>query len=114
MTSRRVGCPTEIRTTAARAVSSGDLHECPDGRTGVYLGSQNVASGESLVLHTCEHLELTAGAIAEETAGSLAHFNYTTQELVASGGSDVGRYTATKALNATTATVLLNDPGVSA
>lgn len=113
MTAKRVGSPTEFKTTAARAMSSGDLHILPDGRTGVYMGSQDVASGADVVLHTLERLELPAVDMAEKTAGTLANFNYTTQTLVASGGTDIGRYTTTKALNAAAAEVLLNDPGPS-
>lgn len=112
MVAKRVGSPHEVKTTAARAVSSGHLHECPDGRTGVYLGAQDVASGGSLTLHTCEILELDAAAFAAVNAGVLANYDYVNQELVASGGdANVGRYVFDKALNATTATVLLNDSG---
>jgi len=114
MGAKRVGSPTEITTTAARAVSSGDLHECPDGRTGVYLGSQDVALGESLTLHTCEHLQVDAAAFAATSAGGLANFDYAAQTLVLSGGTNVGRYVVAKALNATTAFILLNDAGPSA
>lgn len=114
MTAQSVGSPHEVKTTAARDVSSGDLHLCPDGRTGVYLGSQDVASGEALVLHTCAKLKVTATAIAAANAGAVVNFNFTSQAIVASGGSDVGRYVFDKALNATEATILLNDPGPSA
>lgn len=114
MTARRVGSPTEVKTTAARDVSSGDLHLCPDGRTGVYLGAQDVASGGDIVLHTCEKLVVTATAIAAANAGALVNFDFTSQAVVASGGSNIGRYVVDKANNATEATVLLNDPGPSA
>lgn len=115
MVARQVGSPMEITTTAARDVSSGHLHECPDGRTGVYLGAQDVSSGESITLHVCEKLELDAAEFAATDAGDLANFDYGDQELVASGGdADVGRYVFDKALNATSATVLLNATGPSA
>lgn len=114
MVAKRVGSAHEVTTTAARAVKSGHLHECPDGRAGVYMGSQDVASGESLTLHVCEKLELVAGAFAATTAGALANFDYDNQQLVASDGdANVGRYVFAKALNATKATVILNDSGPS-
>jgi hypothetical protein len=90
------------------------LHELPDGRTGVYLGAQDAALGDDIVLHTAERLELTAVAYALVAAGGLANFNYTTQTLVASGGSNAGRFVVAKALNALTGDVLLNDAGPSA
>lgn len=98
----------EITTTAARAVSSGHLHLAPDGRCGVYLGAQDVAIGETLVLHMDEHLKLDADDAAATSAGDLCNFDLATQLIVASGATNIGRYTADKALNATTAEVLLN------
>lgn len=110
---RSVGSPHEVKATSARDVSSGDLHLCEDGRTGVYLANMDAASGETIVLHTCQRLEVAASAIAAANAGALVNFNFTTQQIVASGGTNIGRYTQDKALNATTAEVLLNDPGPS-
>lgn len=111
---RRIGAPDEVKTAALRAVSSGDLHECPDGRTGVYLGSQDKAIGEDIVLHTNERLEITSAAFALVAAGGLCNFSFTAQGAVASGGTNVGRYLEAKALNATTAFIKLNDAGPSA
>lgn len=113
MTTRSVGSPHEITTVAARAVASGDLHLCPDGRAGLFNGSMPVAIGGRLTLHTCARLEVAADAIIEKVAGALCNFNFTTQKIVASGGTNIGRYTETKAANATIAEVLLNDPGAS-
>ena len=114
MTARRVGCPTEVKTNADRDVNSGDLHLCPDGRTGVFMGSMAVDSGSPVVLHTCEKLAISASAIAAADAGDLVNFDFTAQQVVASGGTNIGRYVFAKAENATEATVLLNDSGPSA
>ena len=108
------GSPTEVTTTAARDVASGDLHAVPDGRTGMFCGSKTVSSGDSVTLHTCKKVNLVSGAFAEKTAGSLANYDFATQALVVSGGTVIGRYVETKALNALTAIVLLNDQGIAA
>ena len=109
----RVGSPTEVQTVAARDIKSGDLHECPDGRVGVYWATMDAASGEEIVLHTDEKLEVAASAIAAASAGALVNFNFTSQTIVASGGTNIGRYVEDKASNATSAIVLLNSSGPS-
>jgi hypothetical protein len=99
--------------TAARDVSPGHLHLCPDGRVGVYMGAQDVASGGTMTLHTNEVLRLDAAAIAAASAGATVNFNFTTQTIVASGGTNCGTYVFDKALNATKAVVALNDGGAT-
>lgn len=98
--------------TAARAVSSGDLHLCPDGRTGYYGGAQDVESaGVIPALETCAVLKLPADAFGIVVAGQAANFDFTAQELVASGGTNIGTYVKEKGHNATHAVVVLNHCG---
>lgn len=97
--------------TALRAVSSGHLHECPDGRIGYYGGTQNVASaGVIPALETEVTLKITAGNFAAIAAGQPARINLTTQNLALTG-TVIGTYVKDKALNATHGVVALNNAG---
>lgn len=97
--------------TALRAVSSGHLHECPDGRIGYYGGTQNVASaGVIPALETEVTLKITAGNFAAIAAGQPARINLTTQSLALTG-TVIGTYVKDKALNATHGVVALNNAG---
>jgi len=113
MTATRWGdVDTVENVTALRDVSSGDLHECPDGRIGVYMGAQDVASGDLIpALHCREVLRLPAGDFAAIAAGQKANFNLTTQALVLSGQTDIGTYVKNKAHNADYGVVALNQSG---
>jgi len=103
---------TVENVTALRAVSSGHLHECPDGRIGYYGGAQSVGSGAVIPsLETEGVFKIAAGAFAAIAAGQNANFNLTTQALVLSGQRNVGIYVKAKALNATEAIVVLNNGG---
>lgn len=98
--------------TAAREVKSGHLHLCPDGRVGYYGGTQTVASGAVIPsLETEIVLKIEAGNFAAIAAGQPANFNFTTQKLVLSGGTNIGTYVKDKALNATHGIVCLNNAG---
>lgn len=97
---------------AVRAVKSGHLHECPDGRVGIYTGAQDVAIGGVISLDTNATVIVDCSALALAAAGALVNFNFTTQLVVASGGTNIGRYKSAKALNATKATVTLNNTGM--
>lgn len=108
MVAKRVGSPDEVKVTAARAVSSGHLHEAGDGRTGYYGSAMDADPGDTISLSTHERLELDAAAFAATSAGDNAVFDFATQTLVASGGTTIGKYVLDKALNATTAVVQLN------
>lgn len=97
--------------TALRAVSSGHLHECPDGRIGYYGGIQSVASGGVIsALETEVTLKITAGNFAAIAAGQPARINMTTQNLALTG-TVIGTYVKDKALNATHGVVALNNAG---
>lgn len=97
--------------TALRAVSSGHLHECPDGRIGYYGGTQSVASGGVIsALETEVTLKITAGNFAAIAAGQPARINLTTQNLALTG-TVIGTYVKDKALNATHGVVALNNAG---
>lgn len=97
--------------TALRAVSSGHLHECPDGRIGYYGGIQSVASGGVIsALETEVTLKITAGNFAAIAAGQPARINLTTQNLALTG-TVIGTYVKDKALNATHGVVALNNAG---
>lgn len=96
--------------TALRAVSSGHLHECPDGRIGYYGGAQTIASGSVIpALDTNKVLKVSAGNFAAIAAGQVANFNLSTQALVLSGQTNIGRYVKDKALNAAFGIVVLNN-----
>lgn len=97
--------------TALRAVSSGHLHECPDGRIGYYGGTQNVASGAVIPsLETEVVLKITAGNFIAIAAGQPARINMTTQSLAVSG-TVIGVYVKDKALNSAFGIVALNNAG---
>jgi hypothetical protein len=102
---------TVENVTALRAVSSGHLHECPDGRIGYYGGTQNVASGAVIPsLETEVVLKITAGNFAAIAAGQPARINLTTQSLALTG-TVIGTYVKDKALNAAFGIVALNNAG---
>jgi len=113
MTATVWGKPSIVENvTAARAVSSGHLHLCPDGRAGYYGGVQDVESaGVIPSLETCAVLRLDADAFGIRVAGFAANFDFTTQKLVASGGTNIGTYVKEKSHNATQAIVALNKCG---
>jgi len=97
--------------TALRAVSSGHLHECPDGRIGYYGGTQNVASGGVIpALETEVTLKITAGNFAAIAAGQPARISMTTQS-PALTGTVIGTYVKDKPLNAAFGVVALNNAG---
>ena len=112
MVARRIGAHNEVKTTAARAVSSGHLHETGDGRVGVYWGSQDVASGEPLTLHVEETIEIDFANAAAQVAGEEVDFDFANQQGVAlgdaAGDAIIGKLIVDKALNATKAQVNLN------
>ena len=98
--------------TALRAVVSGNLHECPDGRIGYYGGAQPIASGAVIPALKVEGVfRVPAGAFAVMAAGQRANFNLATQALVLSGQTNIGTYVKTKALNEAFALVALNNSG---
>jgi len=97
--------------TALRAVSSGHLHECPDGRIGYYGGTQSVASGGVIsALETEVTLKITAGNFAAIAAGQPARISMTTQNLALTG-TVIGTYVKDKPLNAAFGVVALNNAG---
>jgi hypothetical protein len=97
--------------TALRAVSSGHLHECPDGRIGYYGGTQSVASGGVIsALETEVTLKITAGNFAAIAAGQPARISMTTQSLALTG-TVIGTYVKDKPLNAAFGVVALNNAG---
>lgn len=97
--------------TALRAVSSGHLHECPDGRVGYYGGTQSVASGGVIsALETEVTLKITAGNFAAIAAGQPARISMTTQNLALTG-TVIGTYVKDKPLNAAFGVVALNNAG---
>jgi hypothetical protein len=98
--------------TAAREVKSGHLHLCPDGRVGYYGGTQTIANaGVIPAMETEVVLKIEAGEFAAIAAGQPANFNFTTQKLALSGGTNIGTYVKDKALNATHGIVVLNNAG---
>lgn len=111
MVARRVhgGKTSEVKVTALRAVKSGHLHEAGGGRVGYYCGDQEAATGDTIVLHCDEHLELDAASTLVKAVGDVVNFNFTTQEAVASGGTNCGRATAAKASGETLIQVALNN-----
>jgi hypothetical protein len=97
--------------TALRAVSSGHLHECPDGRIGYYGGTQSVASGGVIsALETEVTLKISAGNFAAIAAGQPARISMTTQNLALTG-TVIGTYVKDKPLNAAFGVVALNNAG---
>lgn len=102
---------TVENVTALRAVSSGHLHECPDGRIGYYGGTQSVASGGVIpALETEVTLKISAGNFAAIAAGQPARINLTTQNLALTG-TVIGTYVKDKALNSAFGVVALNNAG---
>jgi hypothetical protein len=102
---------TVENVTALRAVSSGHLHECPDGRIGYYGGTQSVASGAVIPsLETEVVLKISAGSFAAIAAGQPARISMTTQNLALTG-TVIGTYVKDKALNSAFGVVALNNAG---
>jgi hypothetical protein len=102
---------TVENVTALRAVSSGHLHECPDGRIGYYGGTQSVASGDVIPsLETEVVLKISAGSFAAIAAGQPARISMTTQSLALTG-TVIGTYVKDKALNSAFGVVALNNAG---
>ena len=96
--------------TAARAVVSGDLHLFTDTRCGLYQGLANAASGDVIVLDPCIGLvlDIAAGSAVAVAVGGACNFNFTTQEAVATGGTNIGVYAVAKTNGQTRAKVILN------
>ena len=51
---KRKDCRHEITLTSAAAVASGEIHQMPDGRAGVYTGLNSAASGDTNVGYSTE------------------------------------------------------------
>ena len=109
---KRVGEPNiRDNITALRTVNPGDIHEAGSLQFGIYTGAQVAAAGSKISVDVNATVLCNAGAYALVAEGGLANFNLTTQALVVSGGSDIGRFVIAKALNATTGVVCLNTFG---
>jgi hypothetical protein len=109
---KRLGEP-HIRDniTALRTVNPGDIHEAGCLQFGIYTGAQQVLAGGKISLDVNATVLVPAGLYALVAEGGLANYNLTTQALVLSGGSDIGRFVIAKILNATTGVVCLNTFG---
>lgn len=103
------GSHKEVRITANRAVKSGHLHEGPGSTVGYYSHGNDAASGDEIVLSLCEKLEIDAESTLVLAAGASCSVNFTTQKLVASGGTACGRVVTAKANGETKATIILNN-----
>ena len=103
----------EVTIAAARAVKSGDIHEAGGGRYGYYGDSgPNATTGQKIVVHTDEVVELAAPSALVLAVNALLNFDLATQAAVASGGVNIGRLVYAKANGQTTVTVALNNTGM--
>lgn len=98
----------EVSVVAARAVKSGDIHEAGGGRVGYYAHGQTAALGETILLHTEEWVEIVAPSALTLAVNALVNFNFTTQEAVATGGTNIGRAVEAKVNGQTKLKVGLN------
>jgi hypothetical protein len=111
--SRRVGPDCDIKVTAGAAYEPGDVVEVVAGLMGVVQGTQNIASGDAMVLAIEDRWEFPAATGVTASLGDAAYWDASGETVVAVPTATtkyLGRFSKAKTSGQLVCEVLLNAP----
>lgn len=113
---RPAGSECELKITAGAALVPGQVVAAFGGYAGVVQGTQNIASGDPVVLAIEGKFEIDCATGTTASAGANAFYNTSTKLVVTAGGANViwiGVFAAAKTSGQLKATILLNEGALS-